>query len=92
MKAIVAIVANARVFSVSLFALAAIATLTVIVSILLTPALVAAVAALGILGFAFSDYSRKPSFRVRRNASLSCPRAESSEISSLDWTYTSRVA
>jgi hypothetical protein len=87
-----AIVAQARFVSAPLFALVSVASITALFSILMTPALVAALAALGILAFAFSDYSRKPSFRVRRNTTRATPPSHAAVITSLDWTYTSRAA
>jgi hypothetical protein len=87
-----AIVTQARFVSAPLFVLVSVASITALFSILMTPALVAAVAALGILALAFSDYSRKPSFRVRRSATRPTAPSPAPVIASLEWTYTSRAA
>ena len=85
-------VVQARLLSAPVLVLAAAAAPAALFSILMTPALVAALAIIGVLGFAFADYSRKPSFRVRRHESPSNPAADSAALNSLDWTYTAHSA
>ena len=88
-----ALVANASLFSAPVFALIVVVGLASI-ALLTTPVLVGGLAAVGVLALAFSDYSRKPSFRVRRSAAPSLHRTPASPavIANLDWTYTSRAA
>ena len=85
-------VVQARLFSAPVLVLAALATPAVLFSILMSPALVGALAIIGVLAFAFSDYSRKPSFRVRHHETPSTSATDSAAIHQLDWTYTSHAA
>lgn len=86
-------VIQARLFSAPvLVVILAAAAPAAVFSLIMTPALVAALAGVGVLAFAFSDYSRKPSFRVRRHEAPSTPATHSAVIAQLDWTYTARSA
>ena len=81
-----------RPFSTPVLVLAIAAAPAALFSILMTPALVGVLAVIGVLAFAFSDYSRKPSFRVRRHETPSTPATDSAAIHQLDWTYTAHSA
>jgi hypothetical protein len=84
-------------FSALAFASTAIAQVAGIILLQSTsiPALVGSLVAAGVLAFAFGDYSRKPSFRLRRTPGHSTHLAgdESGTSSTqLDWTYAPRTA
>ena len=84
-------------FSALAFSLAAIAQLAGLILVQSTSLFVleGGFVAAATLAFAFVDYSRKPSFRIRRTSVDSTqPAADESGTSSsqLDWTYAPRTA
>ena len=58
--------------------------------------LIGGLAAAGVLAFAFYDYSRKPSFRVRRisrHPAKAVPATNRTAVAAgCDWTYNTRAA
>jgi hypothetical protein len=80
------------------YALAIVAQFTGLVSfnVLSLPALIGGLVGSGVVGLVCSDYSQRPSFRVRRSPETGAteikPALSDAEIRACDWTYTTRSA
>ena len=79
------------------FAIAVVAQLAGLVTVpgLSRASLIGGLAAIGLIAFALGDYTRKPSFRIRRTSSSRTEAASDSPASpaaaAIDWTYTTHA-